>query len=430
MKFAGLCAGALALVPAGLWISELPEPPWRLDSPVTWHTLGQLTGILGASLFAMSLCLMLRLTWLDRLFGGLDRVYLAHHRTGAFAYLLLLSHPLVLAVAQWVAVPLGASEFLRASIESPEGLTGWLALVMLMGVLLATFAWKLPYARWKQMHLASAVAYVSSICHVALVTPAPLTSSDTALFVYFGLGVAALGYRMLMDTVQVQRHEYRVETVSPLSGNTVRIQLEPLARPLRFKAGQFIFAAFYDSAGYKGCHEYHPFTISSRPDDPALTLIIKALGDCTGHIQTISPGVVARIQGPFGGFLQDAELDKPQVWIAGGIGITPFLSSAFSLPENSAPVDLYYATRHPGEAINLDDLRHCSARRPRFRVFTLTADTDQNATLNALRVNSAPLPAKQFFLCGPPPMVNELIIRLQGLGVPASHIHSERFDFR
>jgi predicted ferric reductase len=430
MKFAELCAGALALVPMGLWVSELPGPLWRLDSPAAWQTLGQLPGILGVSLFAASLCLMLRLTWLDRLFGGLDRVYLTHHRTGACAYLLLLSHPLMLAAGQWAVTPQGASEFLRASIESPEGLTGWVALVILMGVLLATFAWKLPYARWKQVHLASAVAYAFSIGHVVLVTPGPLTPSDTALFVYLGLGVAALGYRLLMDTAQVQRHEYRVEAVSHLSGNTVRIQLEPLRRPLRFKAGQFIFAAFYDSAGYKGCHEYHPFTISSSPDEISLSVIIKALGDCTGHIQTITPGVVARIQGPFGRFLQDADGVKQQVWIAGGIGITPFLSTALSLTENSTLVDLYYVTRNHGEAIDLDDLRQCAARNPRFRVFTLTADSNQNTTLNALRANSAPLPAKQFFLCGPPPMVNELIIRLQGLGVPASHIHSERFDFR
>jgi predicted ferric reductase len=55
-----------------------------------------------------------------------------------------------------------------------------------------------------------------------------------------------------------------------------------------------------------------------------LSIGVKALGDCTRKIQSIEPGVMARVHGAFGNFLAERPA-SPQLWIAGGIGITPFL---------------------------------------------------------------------------------------------------------
>jgi predicted ferric reductase len=170
--------------------------------------------------------------------------------------------------------------------------------------------------------------------------------------------------------------------------------------------------------------------VSSGPNETDLGVIIKALGDCTGHIQRMTPGVLARVQGPYGAFFKDVETDSPQVWVAGGIGITPFLSMARSLSEKTAPVDLYYLARNPDDFIGLDDLRAVAGRVKNFWVFPLTTGDDQRPTIEAMLRHSSPLADKVFFLCGPPPMVNELIVRLEGLGVPAAHVHTERFDFR
>jgi predicted ferric reductase len=422
----------LALLPTCLWWITHVESGLRENSPSWWHTFALLTGILGSSLWAMNLWFIVRLPWQDRVFGGLDQVYFLHHFMGSLAYVLLLAHPLTLALGRWAVSPEAAAALLFPALKPFAIFAGWLALLGLMGVIFATFLWKLPYALWKHLHAGSAVAYALAIYHVVAAAPSSVWSEPghVLLASYGILGVAALGYRFLIERAWVQRYDYVVQSVTHLNDKAVQVEMTPLGERLAFEPGQFVFVAFFDGRDYKGCAEYHPFTVRSSPTGTNLGVIIKALGDCTCHIQRITSGVLARVQGPYGAFFKGVETDKPQVWVAGGIGITPFLSMAQSLSEQTAPVDLYYLARNPDDFIGLEDLRAVSSKIKNFGVFPLTAGDDQRPTIEAMLRHSGPLTDREFFLCGPPPMVNELTLRLEGLGVPAAQIHTERFDFR
>ena len=52
---------------------------------------------------------------------------------------------------------------------------------------------------------------------------------------------------------------------------------------------------------------------------------MKALGDYTQSLKNLKPGTIAEIEGAFGKFSYTHYGDSPQIWIAGGIGVTPFL---------------------------------------------------------------------------------------------------------
>jgi len=92
---------------------------------------------------------------------------------------------------------------------------------------------------------------------------------------------------------------------------------------LQFNPGQFVFISF----NQESLSESHPFPISSGPDENLLRITIKNLGDYTKTLtEKLQKGTIAKIEGPYGVFSYKNTPNENQIWIAGGIGITPFVS--------------------------------------------------------------------------------------------------------
>jgi ferredoxin-NADP reductase len=126
---------------------------------------------------------------------------------------------------------------------------------------------------------------------------------------------------------------------------------------VEFQAGQFVYATFHQSEIPR---EPHPFTIASAPGGDHLRIVVKRFGDFTSSMMSLRPGCAVWLEGPFGRFCLEGDPVNAQTWIAGGIGITPFLSWARSL-ERALPVDLYYCTPAAEHAHSRRAVRH---RRP------------------------------------------------------------------
>jgi predicted ferric reductase len=120
---------------------------------------------------------------------------------------------------------------------------------------------------------------------------------------------------------------------------------------------------------------------------------IKAVGDYTRELfEQLRPGVPARLAGPFGAF-DYRRGGRGQVWIAGGIGITPFLSWIRSLDGDfDREVDLFYTVAHRAEAIHTDEIRAAADAHPSLRPHVLSSDTDGRLRAeDVLRGERAPL---------------------------------------
>ena len=137
-----------------------------------------------------------------------------------------------------------------------------------------------------------------------------------------------------------------------------------MTQPLSFVAGQFVFVAFDGVAS----REYHPFTISSTPQDRNLRLSIKMLGDYTQRLYaTLQPGEAVIVGRAFGMF-DYRKGGCEQIWIAGGIGITPFLSWIRAFPETLPfDIDFYYSVRTPEDALFRDEIEAATRKHPGFR---------------------------------------------------------------
>ena len=204
----------------------------------------------------------------------------------------------------------------------------------------------------------------------------------------------------------------------------VELTLAPLGAVLTVRPGQFVLLGFESSAGYKGCGEFHPFTVSGVESQGVLRVDIKALGQCTTRLQQVEQGVTARVQGPFGQELDDAS-GQPCLWLAGGMGITPFLAALRGGPLRQDTV-LVHAHR-PGDALFVEELR---ARADTDPLLHWVEVDDERPNWPALLAAVPSLKERRLRACGPPPMVEAVRQALERAGLSGDLLQVDRFDLR
>lgn len=421
-------AGALPrwhrlLAPALLLAATAGPVAWAWPHGVGgWRGVGIVSAWVGSGALVASLALMVREPCWAAAFGGLEHLYRWHHRSGVFAYLALLLHPLALAWEGRGESARVAWQVLTPWPNDPAVQIGWLALLALMAGIATTFAMRLRYRAWRRWHVVLGAGVVLALLHVAL-----LLGNDTALLLLAATSAAALAWRVVRSDLGLAALPYRVAQVRRVTPQMIETTLQPLAGVMPLHPGQFVLAAFGDGPHYAGCAEFHPFTVSTIEPGGRLALAIKALGPCTQHLQRLQPDTLVRLQGPFGDFLADTA-QAPQLWIAGGVGITPFIAR---LRQGllAQPTHLVYAVRRRVDAAFVDELEIHARSDPHFTL-SLQVDSAPVPDIAAWLEPVADLREREVQLCGPPPLVQQLKTELARRGVGAARIRSESFDFR
>ncbi|KIZ40252.1 MULTISPECIES: ferric reductase-like transmembrane domain-containing protein [Rhodopseudomonas] len=401
-------------VPIGFVVWAYPEglAPMR--------AAGIIVGWLGTGLLLVSLALMLREPRLARWLGGLERMYRWHHGTGVVAYVLLLLHPLALAANGLSTSPAIAWATLSPLTESWPVWTGWLGLLALMLGLALSFVRRIPYGPWRWLHAMLAVGVLLGLGHLVL-----LGIDEPVLPIMAVVGLI-LAWRLLRGDLGLAARPYIVASARQIAAGVVEIALRPLGDPIEVGTGQFVLVALHNGPKYRGCGEFHPFTVSAIDADQVLHVGVKALGDCTGRMMLVEPGVAARVMGGFGGLLGTSS--APQLWVAGGIGVTPFVA-LLNAGRIGGPTTLIYLCRNEADAAFLPDLRAIAPADPRLSL-QVVATGDALPDLERLLPPATKLSGVECYLCGPPGLIAALKSALRARGVTAQHIHYENFEFR
>jgi predicted ferric reductase len=135
------------------------------------------------------------------------------------------------------------------------------------------------------------------------------------------------------------------------------------------------------------------------------------------------------VEGPFGNFSY-ALGGKRQLWIGGGIGITPFLSLASSLPAGYS-VDLYYSVKTAGEEVGNVLLDEAIRNYPGLKVHIwVTADKGYCTVDSLIKDGLDLINTDDVLICGPGPMMTALQNDFSKHGVKPGHIHTEQFATR
>ncbi len=415
----------LCLVPVLLWALAHPLAE-RFATPASaLKSLANIAALVGTVAFAVALVLGSRLRVVERLFVGLDRMYRAHRFLGLVAVslaalhalLLVLSRALLSGVSAWTLFTPGAGWKIFVGVVALAGLLAGLALTLFARMRHETFV---------RVQKSLGIVFLIASVHVFVVSGTK--ASSRPLTVYLALltvlALVAFARRSLFGRLLIRRHLYRVEGVNRLAQDAVEIVLAGKGDSLRFQPGQFVFVRFAELGG-----EAHPFSITSAPDEAALRLVVKALGNHTRVLMDLPPGGSAELEGPYGTFSHIALANSRQVWIAGGIGITPFLSMARSLDGTGQEIDLYYCTEASDQAYFLKELFQVADRNPRVRVIPIRKVDLGRLSADDIEAASRDLPEKDILICGPPAMIRNLTGQLRARGVPRARIHYEDFNF-
>lgn len=170
-----------------------------------------------------------------------------------------------------------------------------------------------------------------------------------------------------------------------------------------------------------------------RPDLPAGVVSRR-------FIDSLREGDVLKAKAPSGGFQLHADPSTPAVFVAGGIGVTPILSMLrWSLAHQPARlIHLFYGVRNGGDHAFKSVLEDMAREHPNFHLFVFYAapgpddlkgrDFQEQGFIdvNALK-RLLPHGRREFYVCGPPPMMANLVPALGVWGVPAADIRFEAF---
>jgi predicted ferric reductase len=409
-----------------IWVFMEPLSLRISDFSAVLYSAGRLFGLIGMSLFALNFLLISRIKFLDKIFKGLNRVYVSHHLIGAWAFIFLMMHPVALAL-RFLPVSLNASaSFLLSTFTENSYIWGVLGLFSMMVLLILTFYVSLKYHVWKLSHKFLAIAFTFGFIHMTGV------SSDVSQNVYLRtymiligiLAFSAIVYRIIFSEFLVKRHKYYVEETKNLTTSITEIILRPEGLGMKYRAGQFAYFKFKKSK--KISREEHPFSIASHPQDGMLKIIVKNLGDYTLKMGEIEKETIVDIEGPFGNFLKDETPN--QVWIAGGIGITPFLGKVKLLtPEEN--VTLFYSVNNVQEAVYTDELKNIAEENPNFKlVLWITQESGRITADNITEFVGEITRDCVINICGPAAMMESLRNQFIEKGVKDENIKSEEFN--
>lgn len=421
----------LSLTPVYMWAQFGEGFGEAYDYSSVTHALGEVFGLVGMTMFALTFVLSTRITWIEDIFGGLDKVYITHGILGGTALIMILAHPIFL-VLKFVPTDaiLAVTYLLPSTYWTIDfGIIGLLGMVILIFITLFT---KMKYHRWKFTHEFLGLMFIFAVLHTAFIREN--VSQDSIfdgypiyVFIVACVGLFSFSYSLIIKNRLFRNAEY---TVKSIQGNNsmFEIVLKPEHKPIAYKSGQFVFVRFYNK---KITPEAHPYSIASASNANEIVLVIKKLGDHTSSLGQVQVGDKVELEGPYGRFLYQKYIQREQIWIAGGIGITPFLSMAQDLQITDKAykdITLFHAVKSADEFIGDNYMETLAAETKKFQfVPWITADKGY-LTLDAVMKICGEIHNKDFFLCGPPAMKQGLLEALRVKGVSKSRIHEEAFD--
>jgi predicted ferric reductase len=394
-----------------------------------------LSGMFSFALMSLAMFLATRPGWLEAPLGGMDRVYRTHKWAGILAVSFAALHWLIEMSSDVLKSTIGRQgrlpkEKLTGLLEVMRDLgkdMGEWAIYLLLAMLVITLWKKFPYRAWRFVHRAMPVLYLMLAFHAALLAPRDYWTRPAGVLLAVLIGAGVYGaIRSLFGGIGRAREAIGEIIAVERPANditTVRCRLDrgwDGHRP-----GQFAFVTFDEKEGA------HPFTIASADQgNRIISFQIKALGDYTNSLAArLQAGQAVRVEGPYGRFdITRCNRRARQIWIAGGIGVTPFLAWLESLqadPANAPSADLHYCTRDQAADAFVPRLQALCAVLPGVRLHI--HDARQGAPLTAALLGEAK--GSEIWFCGPSGLAEALRTGLRAMG-GLPRFHQEAFEMR
>ena len=234
-------------------------------------------------------------------------------------------------------------------------------------------------------------------------------------------------------------HEVRLLRSETVAEGTTAFYL---SRPpgFLFQAGQSLAMSLVDPPQTDGEGDTRTFTIASAPHEPELMIATRMRDTAFKRVLKAAPaGTPLKIDGPNGEMVLHEDHGRPAVFLAGGIGITPFLSMARHAARERLPhrIFLFYSNRRPEDAAFLAELQNLERLNPNYRLVATMAEAEKSARpwsgetgfirREMLERHLPDTAGPVYYFAGPPAMTMAMREMLQGMGVGEDSMRYEEF---
>ena len=432
----------LAVLLAPALLAPVLHGPRTGDSSSLLSQLSVGMGLLATSLLVCAVVLPSRVRSLTRTLG-IDGVLGIHRFVGLAVTLLVGLHIILVLAAKPGNVALFDILHAPNRARAAVGATVALAALVALTVLRRRLRQRYEVWRWAHLALAGSVLVLSAL-HIWWLNHLVRDTAMRALFTVLAVtALGVLGYRWLWLPIFGPRREYVVRELRTETSTVSTLVLEPRRdrhqrgyRTLAFAPGQFAWIRLNPSIGA----QEHPFTIASSAHLGLWTeFTIRHSGDFTNELRQLRPGSPVWVDGPHGAFTLDLRRCTGLVMIAGGVGITPMMSMLLTLAHrrDRRPHRLVVVARTLDELLFRAELSELQQRLDLTVVellrspppsWTGASGAVDEDLLTALLPGAFRRNQLDYYLCGPPAMVTDVLTVLDGLDVPQPRIHTEQFD--
>lgn len=366
-------------------------------------------------------------------FKDIPKTLRIHRWLGTYGILLIFLHPILIAISE--AKNLLAYTFIPNTSTNYEKIVTYgrvafmlLALTYISSAILRSH---IAFRPWKYIHLTSYIILPLSFLHAPKIGSSFASSIVQAYwysFVAIFLLFTAIRLRHIFGFGKVR---YKITKQSQISKDVFVMHLKSTSRVLHIKSGQYV----YVQLGL--LHEEHPFTVVDY-DNNAGTMVIayKVFGAYTHKMTRLVNEELVYIDGPYGTFTEDIiprSANQQTVFIAGGIGITPFVKH-ITQSSNNEDTWLFYANQTRQTAVFRDYLReHLGEKYVDImsREESTESENDERGRLRTEIISKylgSPTDSR-YYICGPKGLIDTAKYELAQLGVPQKNIHAEEFAF-
>ena len=287
----------------------------------------------------------------------------------------------------------------------------------------------MPYEVWHAVHLSGYAVLVLTFGH-QFSAGAELSHAGVARTVWIGCYVTVLALwvwgRVIVPVRFNLRHRLRVSEVVAEGPHTYSIYLTGrFLREMKARAGQSLRFRFLSGPYW---WQSHPFSLSAAPIGQYLRLTINIVGKYTDQLSRVRPGVRVLCGDPFGVSTANRRTRRRSVVIAAGSGIGPARALLEDLPRGTT---LVYRVRSFEDLVFRAELESL-ARARAVGIFVVVGSRHDPGPASAMtargfRFMVPDVLRRDVFLCGPPGLVEAILMSLEQLGVPQRQVHLLHF---
>ncbi len=354
-----------------------------------------------------------------------------HGWLGKYGTLLVFAHPLLITYAfgePWLYsfIPhLDDGAYEKTVTYGRFALFGllliWITSALVRGII--------AYRPWKYIHYISYPVLFFSLLHVPSIGTS-FAERGIVFYWYMGIVVSIVSVALrLRHIFGYGKSLYRVMDNKMLTSEVGLLRLRMHEKNLHIRTGQYVYLQMTPYG------EEHPFTVLDHDSSHGELLIAyKKFGSFSSKMTALSRDELVYIDGPYGDFTIERfkRTRRPAVYIAGGIGITPFVKHVL---DGRTDQILFYANQSKQTSVFREVLQAALGDRY-IDIFSRETEKDSPRSFEIGHITSAIIsrhikdPSRfDYFICGPQGMIDSSVEALHKLGVKKQFIHAEEFSF-